>query len=377
MFVSLHVNAYDGDPSINGLAVFYPKPDSFSFAQAIDTALAQTLKPFQVADDGVAAKPELWVRADVPTVTVEPAYLTNPRSGASSSRTTSAMRSRRRLPGNPGGGSGIEQTKVQLAHAEAAANAQHLAAQAASADAARTATATRWGLIIGGVLVLFLVMRAAIRRQSRLPQPRPIASAATGAAARYHAVRDQPAAEGRTVARAHGSAPSVEDSRPNPRSRPRATSNGRPDDQPPWSRVQGPPPELEAGLRWAFQTENDMLIFPASGTGGLESAVANIVRQASGCSRSRSARSVIGLPTWRGIWRRRCPLDAALGETADPEDLDALLSREPDIATVLITHNETSTGVTNRCSRSPRWPSGTIGCSCRRRQLDRLDRVAG
>src|SRR2546427_11389917 len=36
-------------------------------------------------------------------------------------------------------------------------------------------------------------------------------------------------------------------------------------------------PELEAGLRWAFQTENDLLIFPASGTGGLESAVANVV----------------------------------------------------------------------------------------------------
>jgi N-acetylmuramoyl-L-alanine amidase len=55
MFVSLHVNAYDGDPSINGLAVFYPKPDSFSFAQAIDAGLAQALKPFQIADDGVAA----------------------------------------------------------------------------------------------------------------------------------------------------------------------------------------------------------------------------------------------------------------------------------------------------------------------------------
>src|SRR5256884_9162171 len=34
-------------------------------------------------------------------------------------------------------------------------------------------------------------------------------------------------------------------------------------------------PELEAGLRWAFQTENDMLIFPASGTGGVESAIAH------------------------------------------------------------------------------------------------------
>src|SRR3982074_3319714 len=36
-------------------------------------------------------------------------------------------------------------------------------------------------------------------------------------------------------------------------------------------------PELESGLKWAFQTEHDMLIFPASGTGGLESAVANLV----------------------------------------------------------------------------------------------------
>ena len=65
----------------------------------------------------------------------------------------------------------IEQTKLQLAHAESAATAQRLAAEAASTDAARTATATRWGLIIGGLAVLFLVMRAAIRRQSRLPEP--------------------------------------------------------------------------------------------------------------------------------------------------------------------------------------------------------------
>jgi hypothetical protein len=172
LFVSLHVNAYDGDPSINGLAVFYPKPDSFSFAQAVDAGLAQTLKRFQIADDGVAAKPELWVRADIPTVTVEPAYLTNPRERSlllqDDFRDAIATGV---FQGLMAADPEIEQTKVQLAHAEAAATAQHLAAQAASADAARTATATRWGLIIGGVAVLFLVMRAAIRRQSRLPQP--------------------------------------------------------------------------------------------------------------------------------------------------------------------------------------------------------------
>src|SRR5260370_17802512 len=78
MFVSLHINAYDGDSSINGLAVYYPKPHSVSFAQAIDAGLAQTLKRFQVADDGLVATPVLWRRAVVPTVTVAPASLSNP-----------------------------------------------------------------------------------------------------------------------------------------------------------------------------------------------------------------------------------------------------------------------------------------------------------
>ena len=172
MFVSLHINAYDGDPSINGLAVFYPKPDSFSFAQAIDAGLAQTLKRFQIADDGVAAKPELWVRTDVPTVTIEPAYLTNPHERSlllqDDFRDAIAMGI---FQGILAADPDIEQIKLQLAHAESAATAQRLAAEAASADAARTATATRWGLIIGGVALLFLVMRAAIRRHSRLAEP--------------------------------------------------------------------------------------------------------------------------------------------------------------------------------------------------------------
>jgi hypothetical protein len=172
MFVSLHINAFDGDPSINGLAVYYPKPDSVSLAQAIDAGLAQTLKRFQVADDGVVAKPELWVRADIPTVTVEPAYLSNPRE-----RSLLAQDDFRDaiatgifqgiLVADPL----IEQTKLQAAHAEAAAIAQHQAEAAAAADAARAATATRWGLITGALVLLFLITRMAIRRQVRNPEP--------------------------------------------------------------------------------------------------------------------------------------------------------------------------------------------------------------
>jgi hypothetical protein len=172
MFISLHINAFDGDPSVNGTAVYYPKPDSLSFAQAIDTGLAQTLKHFQVADDGLVSKPELWIHSDIPTATVEPAYLTNPRERSlllqDDFRAAIALGI---FQGMLAADPQIEQTRLQLAHAEAAATAQHQAEAAAAADAARTATATRWAVITGGLLLLFLVMRMAIRRQSRVPQP--------------------------------------------------------------------------------------------------------------------------------------------------------------------------------------------------------------
>lgn len=107
-------------------------------------------------------------------------------------------------------------------------------------------------------------------------------------------------------------------------------------------------PELEAGLKWAFQTHNDMLLFPATGTGGMESAVANLLSPG-----ERVLAVTIG-----AFGDRFADLAAAYGadvarytlpwgEAADPQDLDDLLRTEPDIATVLITHNETSTGVTN------------------------------
>jgi N-acetylmuramoyl-L-alanine amidase len=174
LFVSLHVNAFDGDSSINGATIFYPKPDSLAFAQTIDSSLAQSLKPFQVADDGVAPKPELWVHSDIPTVTVEPAYLTNPHEASlleqSDFRDAIAQGV---LSGLLAFDPQIETTNQQIARAEAAAAAQRQAEAAAAADAQRTATAARWGAIVGGIVLLWLVMRFAIRRQSRLPQPPP------------------------------------------------------------------------------------------------------------------------------------------------------------------------------------------------------------
>jgi N-acetylmuramoyl-L-alanine amidase len=173
MFVSLHVNAFDGDTSINGETIFYPKPDSLPFVQAIDAALAQSLKAYQIADDGVAAKPELWVHSDIPTATIEPAYLTNPREASLLQR--GDFRDAIALGvfnGMLAADPQIEATRVQIVRAEAAAAAQRQADAAASADATRLATATRWGVVLGGILVLWFLMRLALRRPARAPQVR-------------------------------------------------------------------------------------------------------------------------------------------------------------------------------------------------------------
>ena len=173
MFVSLHVNAFDGDSSINGETIFYPRADSLPFAQAIDSALAKSLKPYQIADDGVAAKPELWVHSDVPTVTVEPVYLTNSREFALMQQGSFRDAIAQGLfNGMLAADPQIEATKVQLERAEAAQAAQRQAEAAAAADAERTATAVRWSTIVGAVLVCWLLIRFARRPRQRLARTR-------------------------------------------------------------------------------------------------------------------------------------------------------------------------------------------------------------
>lgn len=106
--------------------------------------------------------------------------------------------------------------------------------------------------------------------------------------------------------------------------------------------------EIEDGLRWAFQTAGDLLIFPASGTGGMESAVANLVSPGErvlaitiGAFGDRFADCAAAFGA--DVVRYTVPW----GEAADPEDVDRILGDDPDLRTVLVTHNETSTGVTN------------------------------
>ena len=77
LFISIHFN-YFPQPQVEGLTVLYPDAGSRSFAQAVDTAVASQLAPYQVANRGLMAFPQLWVKAPMPVVTVESAYVTNP-----------------------------------------------------------------------------------------------------------------------------------------------------------------------------------------------------------------------------------------------------------------------------------------------------------
>jgi len=168
MFVSLHVNAFDGDSSINGLTVLYPRAESLPFARAIEGGLGHALSPYQVADDGVALKPELWVHSQIPTVTVEPAYLTNPREAALLQRPEFRQAVVQGImDGMLAADPRIEQTRRALERAEA------LAAQRALTLASRPSSPsglTIWWLYAGAAAVFFLLLRG--RAAIRIPSPR-------------------------------------------------------------------------------------------------------------------------------------------------------------------------------------------------------------
>jgi serine---pyruvate transaminase len=101
-------------------------------------------------------------------------------------------------------------------------------------------------------------------------------------------------------------------------------------------------------LKPPFQTQNDVLMFTASGTGAMESAVANLVRPdapALVASCGRFGERWADLCTAYGV--RVVHHDAGWGNKVDPTDLDRVLTENPDVEVVFTTLSETSTGVVN------------------------------
>jgi N-acetylmuramoyl-L-alanine amidase len=81
LFVSVHFNSFT-DAAPNGSLVLYPKDGDLSFAQAMSDAMSSYLGPLGVADDGVQLRDNWWIHTQMPTVTVEPAYLSNTREAS-------------------------------------------------------------------------------------------------------------------------------------------------------------------------------------------------------------------------------------------------------------------------------------------------------
>jgi aspartate aminotransferase-like enzyme len=101
-------------------------------------------------------------------------------------------------------------------------------------------------------------------------------------------------------------------------------------------------------LKQMFQTKGDVFLLTGSGTGGLEAAIVNTLSPGD---------KVLSVSI--GVFGERfatiaeqfgaevIPLRFEWGKAADVDSVNHALQTEPKIKAVLVTHNETSTGVTN------------------------------
>ena len=102
-------------------------------------------------------------------------------------------------------------------------------------------------------------------------------------------------------------------------------------------------------LRYLFQTEGEVFVLTASGTGGVECAVSNLVNPG-----DKVLIPVFGLFSERmreKIARRGgIPVEVKLdyGEAPTADQIEQMLELEKDVKVIAIVYNETSTGVTVR-----------------------------
>lgn len=103
-----------------------------------------------------------------------------------------------------------------------------------------------------------------------------------------------------------------------------------------------------ARLKHVFDTESDLYIITGSGTGAMEAAVVNtlspgdkVINLSIGAFGDRFGQiaEIFGAEVTR--------LSFPVGTAVDAEGLRKALRADPEIKAVLVTHNETSTGVTN------------------------------
>jgi len=106
--------------------------------------------------------------------------------------------------------------------------------------------------------------------------------------------------------------------------------------------------EVTANLKQLFQTGNDVLLLTGSGTGGLEAIIVNMLSP--GDTVLSVSIGVFGerfADIARQFGAEVIPLKFEWGKAADVDMVRKALRDNPRVKAVLVTHNETSTGVTN------------------------------
>ncbi|MBM3264956.1 MAG: alanine--glyoxylate aminotransferase family protein [candidate division Zixibacteria bacterium] len=99
-------------------------------------------------------------------------------------------------------------------------------------------------------------------------------------------------------------------------------------------------------LRYLFQTQNDVLVLTASGTGAMEAAIVNLMSSGDRVVAIRAGK-------FGGRWVELCrtfgidviPVDVPWGEAVDPRQVETVLNASGSVTALLATHSETSTGV--------------------------------
>ena len=106
--------------------------------------------------------------------------------------------------------------------------------------------------------------------------------------------------------------------------------------------------EVIEGLKYVFQTRNDLFLITSSGTGGMESAVANLISAgdtaivaASGAFGERWGKILASYGA-QVVWVREPD-----GQAIVPSKIEEALKKNPQAKAVFGQHTETSTGVVN------------------------------
>ncbi len=104
--------------------------------------------------------------------------------------------------------------------------------------------------------------------------------------------------------------------------------------------------EIREGLKYVFQTKQEVLVLTSSGTGAMEGAVCNTLSPGDEALVVRGGK-------FGERWAEICeaygvkvtPIDVTWGEAVDPAAIEKTLDANPSIKAVLVQASETSTGV--------------------------------